>query len=153
MLLAGRPFTGERGSVPGLEYPPEAKDFWTRHLRTIWRYYQAHPQGPTVTDGGTVAPAVRRPGQPGLNGSGATARWSRKAPGPTWKFATATGSALPEKVVASAFAHWKLHLVLANYAASAAVVETRRPFRDPQVPAAPTSSWRVPARTLMILER
>jgi hypothetical protein len=31
VLLVGRPFTGERASVPGLEYPPQEKDFWTHH--------------------------------------------------------------------------------------------------------------------------
>jgi len=43
LLLAGRPFTGERAAIPGIEYPPEKKCFWTRHCRAIWRAYQAHP--------------------------------------------------------------------------------------------------------------
>ena len=46
LLLAGRPFTGERAAVPGIDYPPEKKCFWTRHLRAIGRYYREHPAGP-----------------------------------------------------------------------------------------------------------
>ena len=33
LLLAGRPFTGQRAAIPGIEYPPEEKCFWTRHCR------------------------------------------------------------------------------------------------------------------------
>ena len=46
LLLAGRPFTGERAVIPGIKYPPEEKCFWTRHCRAIWRHYQDHPEGP-----------------------------------------------------------------------------------------------------------
>ena len=46
LLLAGRPFTGERALIPGIKYPPEEQDFWTAHCRKIWRHYQAHPDGP-----------------------------------------------------------------------------------------------------------
>ena len=46
LLLAGRPFTGERAAIPGIKYPPEEKCFWTRHLRAIWKHYQAHPERP-----------------------------------------------------------------------------------------------------------
>jgi hypothetical protein len=46
LLLAGKPFTGERGLIPGIQYVPEAEDFWTEHCRKIWKYYQAHPDGP-----------------------------------------------------------------------------------------------------------
>lgn len=46
VLLAGRPFTGQRAMIPGIKYPPEEKCFWTRHCREIWKYYQTHPNGP-----------------------------------------------------------------------------------------------------------
>ena len=46
VLLAGRPFTGERAMIPGINYPPEEECFWTRHCRAIWKHYQANPNGP-----------------------------------------------------------------------------------------------------------
>ena len=46
LLLAGRPFTGERAMTPGIEYPPEENCFWTRHVRAIGRHYREHPEGP-----------------------------------------------------------------------------------------------------------
>ncbi len=46
LLLGGKPFTGERALIPGVQYVPESEDFWTAHCRKIWKYYQAHPDGP-----------------------------------------------------------------------------------------------------------
>jgi hypothetical protein len=46
LLLAGRPFTGERGLIPGIKYPPESECHWTHHSRMIWRYFESHPDGP-----------------------------------------------------------------------------------------------------------
>ncbi|MCF6284540.1 MAG: hypothetical protein L3K26_05065, partial [Candidatus Hydrogenedentes bacterium] len=45
LLSAGRPFTGERAVIPGIEYPPET-DFWVRRCREIWKNYRANPDGP-----------------------------------------------------------------------------------------------------------
>lgn len=46
LRVDGRPFTGERASVPGIAYQPEATCFWTRHCRAIHRHFQEHPDGP-----------------------------------------------------------------------------------------------------------
>ena len=44
---AGGPAVHRRaGVIPGIEYPPEEKCFWTRHCRAIWRHYQRASRGP-----------------------------------------------------------------------------------------------------------
>src|SRR5262249_6557204 len=45
-LLGGRPFTGERAAIPGVQYRPEDQDHLLHRWREMWRYYQAHPDGP-----------------------------------------------------------------------------------------------------------
>ena len=36
LLLAGRPFTGERGMIPGVRYVSD-NDFWMKRCREIWK--------------------------------------------------------------------------------------------------------------------
>jgi hypothetical protein len=72
VLLAGRPFTGERAAIPGIQYPPEEKCFWTRHLRAIWKQFQANPNGPHIWPG--IRPAgLARPTH--ARWSNNTCRW------------------------------------------------------------------------------
>jgi hypothetical protein len=61
---------------------------------------------------------------------------------------------LPKDVVASAFANRNLHLVLANYGRSPAEVATADSYAPSEGPAAaPTKTWKIPARSLLVLRR
>ena len=116
MLHAGKPFTGERGMIPGVRYASD-NDFWMRRCREIWKYHQAHPNGPHVYSGWDAVPpcAETRPTH---------ARWlKRYAPlveEGTWAWLEIGESSLfaqplPDQVVASAFVNREAYLVLANY--------------------------------------
>jgi hypothetical protein len=156
LLLAGRPFTGERALVPGIEYPPEEKCFWTRHCRAIFRHHQAHPDGPHSYGWWDSVP-----GRPEARPT--HARWLKQylplVEEGTWAWLEIRDSdlftqPLPENVVASAFANRKLYLVLANYGPTPARVETSDaylPVADPS--AKPRNRWDLSARTLHILRR
>ncbi|MFH1921811.1 MAG: hypothetical protein ABIP48_18250 [Planctomycetota bacterium] len=156
VLLAGRPFTGERSVIPGIEYPPEEKCFWTRHCRAIWKHHQEHPDGPHSYGWWDSVPG-RPQAQP------THARWLGQylpmVEEGTWAWLEIGDSDLftapsAEGVVASAFANREFHLVLANYGQDAASVETSSkyvPVADPQ--AAPAARWDLAARSLRILRR
>jgi len=156
ILLAGRPFTGERGAIPGIDYPPEDKCYWTRHCRRIWRYYQAHPQGPFTYGWWDSCPG-RPEGRPTYY------RWLElyrpmTEPGTRAYLELAESdfftSPLPDQVVASAFANRKLYLALANYGPAPVEVETADNFVSHRaVQSAPGRLWSLPARTLTILKR
>jgi hypothetical protein len=156
VLLAGRPFTGERAATAGIQYQPEEKCFWTRHCRAIWKHYQAHPNGPHSYGWWDSSP-----GRPEARPT--HARWLKQyspmVEEGTWAWLEIregnllTGT-VPEKVCVSAFANRELYLVLANYgetpvelATSAAYV----PVADPG--ASPTKRWNIPRRSLQILRR
>jgi hypothetical protein len=156
LLLAGRPFTGERASVPGLQYQPEETDFWTRHVRNIGRYYKEHPEGPYSYGWWDSCP-----GRPAARPT--YFKWLKRyrpmvAEG-TWAYLEIGDSdlfaePLPEQVVASAFANSDLYLVLANYSHRAVTVRTREEFCGGETPeAAPGTSWPLEARSLLILTR
>ena len=156
LLLAGRPFTGERAMIPGVKYQPEETCFWTRHNRAIWRYYQAHPEGARTYGWWDSVPG-RPEAQP------THARWLRRylplVEEGSWAWLEIGESdlfrrPLPTDVVASAFANRELHLVLANYGRDSAVVETGDSYisitkEDPL----PGKRWELPARSLQILRR
>jgi len=156
LLLAGRPFTGERAAIPGIEYPPEEKCFWTRHLRAIWRYYQAHPEGPYSYGWWDSCPG-RPEARPTYY------RWLKRyrpmvEPG-TYAYVELADSdffqgPLPEGVVATAFANRDLYLVLANYGRAPAEVATSRlcVACHPAEPS-PHTKWSLPPRSLTILRR
>ena len=156
LLLAGRPFTGQRALVLGIKYQPEEKCFWTRHCRAIWKYYQTHPEGPYSYgwwDSVPGRPEARR----------THAKWLRLY-GPlveegTWAWLEVADSDLfarprPPDVVASVFANRHLHLVLANYGRTAVEIETADsyvPVADASTP--PKKLWKVKGRGLEILQR
>ena len=117
ILMAGRPFTGEPAAIPGIHYPPEETDFWTRHCRAIWKYYQAHPDGPYSYGWWDSVP-----GRPEARPT--HVRWLKQyqplVEEGTWARLEISESSLfqrplPQSVVASAFANRELYLVLANY--------------------------------------
>ena len=154
VLLAGRPFTGERAIIPGIEYPPEEKCFWTRHCRAIWKHYRAHPDGPHSFGWWDSVP-----GRPEARPT--HARWLKQylplVDEGTWAWLEISDSNLfiepPAKgVVASVFANHELYLVLANYGQAPVSVDTT----DKYVPisdasAAPSQHWELPDRSLKIV--
>lgn len=149
LLMAGRPFTGERGFVPGIKYYSEY-----RNLRQIREHYQAHPEGP---HGYGWWDSV--PGRP--EARPAHARWLRRylpmVEEGTWAYLDIGDSdmfagPLPTDVVASAFANRELHLVLANYGRQPAEIVTSRMFVPSAEPAsAPGNRWSLEGRSLRIL--
>ena len=155
LLLAGRPFTGERASIPGIQYQPEEKDFWTQHCREIWKYYQAHPQGPYSYGWWDSVPG-RPEAQP------THARWLKQylplVEEGTWAWLEISDSSLfrqplPQNVVASAFANDELYLVLANYGNDSAEIETAEAYSLASGPPEAKTQWKLGARSLQILKR
>lgn len=155
LLLAGRPFTGERAVIPGINYPPEERCFWTRHCRAIWAYYQAHPEGPHSYGWWDSVP-----GRPEARPT--HARWLKHylplVDDGTWAWLEIGQSdlfsdPLPQNVVASAFANRELHLVLANYGTTPAEVTTADAYRAVAGVASAGTRWRLDPRSLCILRR
>jgi hypothetical protein len=156
VLLAGRPFTGERAAIPGIQYPPEDKCFWTRHLRAIWKHYQANPNGPHSYGWWDSSP-----GRPEARPT--HARWLKQylplVEEGTWAWLEITDSDLftqppAQEVVTSAFANREFYVVLANYGRSAVEVTTK----DAYLPVGDTGAalsrkWNIAGRSLQILQR
>ena len=155
VLQAGRPFTGERGMIPGVRYVSD-DDFWMRRCREAWKHYQAHPDGPHTYGSWDAVPgrAETRPRH---------ARWLKQymplVEAGTWAWleiadSTLFGRPLPEAVVASAFANRELYLVLANYGQTAQRIETTDAYVAVDAPsAAAAKQWELPKRSLRILRR
>ena len=156
VLLAGRPFTGQRAVVPGIDYPPEEKCFWTRHCRAIWKHHQANPDGPHSYGWWDSVP-----GRPQARPT--HARWLAQylpmVEEGTWAWLEIGDSdlvegPLPEDVVVSAFANRELYLVLANYGTAGARVKTSGRYVPMAEPLAiPKDSWDIGPRSLQILRR
>jgi len=156
VLQAGRPFTGERGMIPGVDYPPEERDFWVRRCKEAWKFYQAHPNGP-YTYGGWDSVPQRPQTRP------THARWLAQyrpmVEEGTWAWLEIGQSSLfarplPKGVVASAFANRGLYLVLANYGQAAVELETADAYAACGSPAsAPTKKWPLAPRSFVILRR
>lgn len=156
VLLAGRPFTGERALIPGIPYPPEEKCFWTRHCRAIWKHYQAHPDGPHSYGWWDSCPG-RPEARP------AHARWLKRYL-PLVEEGTRAwleivdsdlfAQAPPKTVVASAFANREFHVVLANYGNEAIEITTAAQYVPGDgAPDAAGSVWKLAPRALRILRR
>jgi hypothetical protein len=156
LLLAGRPFTGERAAIPGITYPPEKNCFWTRHCRAIWRAYQAHPEGPysygwwdSVPGRPAARPTHRRWLQQYLPlVEEGTWAWLEIADSDLW------AAPLPAGVVASVFANRELYLALANYGAAPAEIRMADTYVAVAGPrAAPQKVWTLEGRSLRLLRR
>ena len=155
LLLAGRPFTGERALIPGIQYPPEERCFWTRHCRAIWKHYQEHPEGPHSYGWWDSVPG--RPEARPTHG-----RWLKQylpmVEEGAWAWLEIGDTdllerPLPEGVVASAFANRDLFLVLANYGHSRAAIRTRDGWVSATGAAAPPArEWDLGPRSLTILK-
>lgn len=158
LLMAGRPWTGERAMVPGVRYspgPPDA-DIWKRRCQAAWEYHTAHPDGPHVYGGWDAVPP--RPGTQENH-----ARWLKQylplTEEGTWVWLEIGTSdlfagPLPQDMVASVFANREVRLVLANYGRSRQRIETTAPYSPVDTPSAPPGThWELPARSLRILVR
>jgi hypothetical protein len=156
VLLAGRPFTGERAAIPGIHYVLEEKCWWTRHLRGIWKHHQAHPGGPHSYGWWDSCP-----GRPEARPTHAL--WLKQylplVEEGTWAWLEISDSdlfaqPLPKDVVASAFANREFYLVLANYGGTAVEVATREAGVRASDPASGSKTqWPLPARSLHILRK
>ncbi len=153
VLMGGRVFTGQRGTVPGVTYQD---DFWTRRCREAWALYQ---QDPSLLHTYSSWDAV--PGSP--NTRATHRRWLQRylplvADG-SWAWLEIHDSdlfltPLPEGVVASAFANTGAYLVLANYTRQPVTVVTRDTFVSVDQPDLPANAhWPLAGRTLHILRR
>jgi hypothetical protein len=142
--------------IPGIEYPPEERCFWTRHCRAIWKHYQAHPDGPHSYGWWDSVP-----GRPEARPT--HARWLKQyrplVEEGTWAWLEVSASnlfaqPLPPDVVASVLANRDFYVVLANYGRGPVTVQSNAPY----VALAPKASgsatrWEIPARSLVILQR
>lgn len=156
LLLAGRPFTGERALIPGIKYPRGEACFWTRHCRAIWKHHQEHPNGPHSYGWWDSCP-----GRPEARPT--HARWLKQyAPlveEGAWAWLEISDSDLfaqapPKEVVASVFANRDFHLVLANYGRAPVEVATTAPYLPVAEPTAAAGKvWRLAPRSMRILRR
>ena len=155
VLQGGRPFTGERASIPGVTYT-NPNDFWMKRCKEAYAYYQAHPNGPYLYGGWDTFPPrpEERP---------AHAQWLKRyaflAEEGTWAWLDVGENTLfsepaPKAVVASVFANRDVYLVLANYGHDAVEVVTSGSYvRVDEAAAAPQNRWRIGARALEVLRR
>ena len=156
LLLAGRPFTGERAMVPGIEYPPEERCFWTRHLRAMGRHLQEHPKGPYSYGWWDSVP-----GRPDARPT--HQRWLKQylpmVEEGTWAWLEIGDSdlftaPLAEGLVASAFANRELYLAIANYGQNGVDVRTTDAYVPLAEPASvPQKQWSLDRRSLLLLRR
>jgi hypothetical protein len=155
LLLAGRPFTGERAAIPGVKYSTP-NGFWDKRLREMWKYYQANPSAPH-----SYGWWDSFPGRP--EASPTHARWLKQylpmVEEGTWAWLEIGDSdlfaqPLPKDAVASAFANRDFYLALANYGGTAVQVVTRDSY-VPLVGASPGPEkvWTLGPRSLRILKR
>jgi len=142
--------------IPGIEYPPPEKCFWTRHCRAIWKYYQEHPEGPYSYGWWDSVP-----GRPEARPT--HRRWLRQylpmVEEGTWAWLEIHDSdlfdrPLPQHVVASVFANRELYLVLANYGTGTVQVHTADSYVSAAEPSgAARRHWELKPRSLTILKR
>jgi hypothetical protein len=155
MLQAGRPYTGERGMIPGVRYVSD-NDFWMQRCRKVWKHYQANPNGPHTYGSWDAVPGrvETRPKH---------AQWLRRylplIEDGSWAWLEISDSnlftnPLPQGVVASAFANREFYLVLANYGQTPVELETAAEYTPTdQAAATPTKRWNLPPRSLQIVRR
>ncbi len=156
LLVAGRPFTGERAAIPNVNYPPDSQDPTGRRWREMWRHYQTHPEGPH-----SYGPWDPFPGRPGTRDT--HAHWLRQylplVQEGTWAYLDVKDSSLlvsplPEQVVMSVFANTQLYLVLANYSGRpVSVTTTNSYFEVTARPSTPERAWTVKPGSMVILKR
>ncbi len=156
LLLAGRPFTGERISVPGVNYTAKETEFWMQHLRKVGEFYRSHPEGPF-----TYGWWDSCPGRPEARPT--YFRWLKLYRPMVERGTTAwleiTDSdlfvgPLPRQVVASVFINRDMYLALANFSRTPVELTTRHPYILCGAPdSGPASRWTLAPRSLIIARR
>jgi hypothetical protein len=156
LLLTGRPFTGERVSVPGVNYTAKNTEFWMQHLHRVGESYRSHPEGPF-----TYGWWDSCPGRP--DARPAYFRWLAlyrpMVERGTIAYLEIADSdlfvgRLPGRVVASAFINRNMYLALGNFSTASVEVETRDSYNRCDAPAQhPDSHWRIPPRSMVLLRR
>ena len=154
LRVDGRPFTGLRGCVPGVEYQPEEKCFWTRHLRNVWKFCQQHPDGPHsygLWDSCPGRPLGRETWLRYFGLYRAMVQEGSRAWLEVERSSLFTG-ALPASSTASLFVNEESYLVLANYDTAPCTVETSWQWRDRESEAE-GRKWTVAGRKMLFLQR
>lgn len=156
LLLAGRPFTGERAQIPGVPYLPEDQDPLLRQWRAMYKYYQAHPDGPFVYGPWDAFP-------PRSDTKEVHARWLKRylpmVQEGTWAYLEITDSSLfrgplPQGLTVSVFTNLDTWMVLANYGSHPVTVETSWGLVDTgAADGAASRNWTIKGRSLRILRR
>lgn len=156
LLLGGRPFTGERALIPGVQYLPEDKDSLRREWHEMFKYYQAHPNGPFV-----YGPWGSFPPDP--NARAAHARWLKRylplVQYGSYAYLEVGDSnlfreSLPPNVVASVFTNLETYLVLANYGTTDVAIETTQEYLSAQESiSSPRRDWKLKGRSFAILRQ
>ena len=151
LRVDGRPVTGERGFVPGVDY---GDDFWTEHFHRIHEYTIKHPDGPYVYgwwDSSYGRPEARKKWFHYLE------LYRPMVSENTWCWVEIQKSRLfkedlPEGITASLFVNEQSYLVLANYGASPVTVATSWRWRDRES-GIEGMEWILPPRKLKLLEK
>lgn len=125
-LLAGRPFTGERGNMPGVKYFSPIEEPLRQKWIADFEYFHQHPEGPFI-----YGPWDKYPARPGVRET--HAKWLKRylpmVEEGSYAYLEITDSdlfavPLPENAVASVFVNLETYLVLANYDKSAVEIQT-----------------------------
>lgn len=155
-LLAGRPFTGERADIPGVQYRDPEVDELRRQWLADWKYFQEHPEGPYI-----YGPWDHNPARPGVRET--HAKWLK-----LYRAMVEEGSyayieisdsdlfttPLPQNAVASVFVNLETYLVLANYGESEISIETAGNYVDTTKPdSMPSKHWKLGALSFVILRK
>ena len=154
LRVDGRPMTGERGCVEGLDYQPAEKCFWTRHCLAMLEHHRAHPEGPHSYGWWDSVPG--RPEARGIwldyldlyrpmvaNGGRA---WLEIRRGPLFT------APVPEDVTASLFANEEVYLVLANYGDRPEELTSTWSWEDRRT-GERARTWRLQPREMLLLQR
>lgn len=154
LRVDGRPCTGQRAAVAGMNYRRGEDCFWTRHMRAVWRHFQEHPQMPPMYGWWD-----NFPGHPERR-----SRWIHHLD--LYRPMVQDGSrawleirdnalfvpAIPENLTASLFVNEHIFLVLANYGQVPAEIDSTWTWKDRE------NNWTgrlisVPPRTLRYFVR
>ncbi|MGO4681443.1 hypothetical protein [Microbacterium sp. 2MCAF23] len=156
-LLAGRPFTGERGLIPGVDYRPLEDDVLRTQWAQQWEYYNEHPQGPHIYGPWDVSPPrpfIRETHEKWLG------IYRQIATEGAYVYVEITDSDLfsspiPANVVASAFVNRESYLVLANYGEQTVTVTTSGPYEAVEYAGtvAGSRNWELMPQTLTVLQK